>query len=631
MRRGTRGIVGLVLAAALFVLFNAWARRALPASRIDLTENGLFTLSEGSRRLVENLDEPVSLTLYYSEELGADIAPVRTYHERVRGLLQEFASASQGRVRLRLVDPEPFSEAEDAAVEAGLRGAMVEPGRPDVLYLGLVGTSSTDDREVVPFLHWNKEASLEYDIARLIYRLGTPVKPVIGVLSALPVDGRPAMPFPGAPPATPPWYMLDQLRSVFDVRVLPAELREIPAEVSVLLVVHPKDVSETTLYAIDQYVLGGGNALIFTDPYCEVDRPPEDPSNPYAAMMAPRLSDLPSLFSAWGLQMLPDRVAADRTRAMPVNAGSAARPTLVDYAPWLALDATNYAADEVILDDLGPLRMLSAGVLKPIEGASTVFTPLLFTGPEGMELPLEKVSFMPDPQRILDDYAPGGTPMALAARVRGQVASAFPNGAPLVEGEEPDGPREHLVTSKEPIDVVVVADVDLLSDETWIETVNILGMRQALISAANGDFVLRATDHLTGSSDLIGIRGRKGSSRPFTRLDELRQEAESRFLAKEQALEERLRETEQRLTALQSQKQDQSSLILSPEQAAEIERFRAEQVATRKQLRAVQHELNKDLDALEARVKFVNIGLVPLLVTLGALLALAVRRRGKAA
>lgn len=620
--KGSRTLLttgALVVAFVLFLFVNLIGNATLSGARLDLTREGLYTLSPGSRSLAAGLQEPVTLKLYYSSRQAADIPTLKTYADRVQGLLREFANASGGKLQLQIVDPEPFSETEDEAVAAGLQGALLKSG--ETIYFGLVATGSTDERSVVPFLDPERETSLEYDVARMIYKLGRPDKPVVALISGLPLEGEPALPFPGGSGQQPPWVVYEQLEEVFEVKRVELTAQALPEDTDLLLVVHPKGIADSLQYAIDQYVLRGGHALIFVDPHCERDLPPRDPSNPMAQFQAERASNLDKLFRAWGFQMPEDTVVGDRELAVRVQSGARNPPKEVDYILWLGLGREQVDKDDVVTADLGKMILASAGHLEPLEGATTQFQPVLRSTDQAMLVEQTKIQFMPDPDRLLAEYQPGGRVLTLAARVRGPCKSAFPDGrpqpAPPADGAEPPPePPEAagLAESTQPIEVMVVADADMLGDDLWVQMQNFLGQRMAIPIASNGDFVIHALDNLSGSNELISLRNRASFDRPFERIESIRKEAEQRLLAREQALQDELNQTERRLTELQSKKDDQSSLILSPEQKAEIDRFQEQRVATRKALRDVRHDLNKDIDRLEAWIKAVDIGAVPLLV-----------------
>ncbi len=623
----------LLAGAAAFLAVNLLADRALRGARADLTENGLYTVSPGSRSLVGRLDEPVTLRLYFSEAIAADIPNIRSYAQRVRGLLEEYAAASNGRVRVELLDPEPFSETEDAAVAAGIQGVPVNDVG-EQLYFGLEASGSTDEREVIAFLDPRREESLEYEISRIIHKLGRTRRPVLTVVSALPLAGQEAAPWMGQA-GSEPYYVYENLQDLYDVRPIQPAATELPAETELLLVAHPKGVSDELLYAIDQFVLRGGHALVFVDPFCETDRSQQDPNNPMSQFTADRASQLDRLFEAWGLEMKPGVIAGDRGTALTLPAGQRRQP--IAHVWYEQLTKDNLESADVVTANVPSILLSTPGILSRKDGATIELTPLFRTSPDAAELPTSTVQFMPDAEKVLAEFVPGGTPFTIAARVHGTVKTAFPGGrpgpgAPPAEGEpEPPGPDPDFVAeSTEPINVIVVADADILHDMFWVQREQIFGQDLAVVRSGNGDFVVGALDNLAGSNDLIAVRSRAATRRPFKVMEDLRKEAEQRFAAKEQALAEQLRQTERKLTELQTQKDAGSSLILSPEQTAEIERFQAERLATRKALRDVQFDLRKDIERLETWVKVVNIGLVPALLCVAALALLGWRRQRRA-
>ncbi len=630
----------LVVALILLLLLNILVDTTLTGARLDLTEGNLYTLSEGSKKIVRGLDEPITARLYFSDGLAAGLPELVSYAQRVRELLEEYESVSGGNLRLELVDPEPFSEAEDEAVAAGLRGAM-GPTR-EMIYFGLVISNSVDERELIPWFDMQRENLLEYDVSSLIHRVGSSEQPVVAIMSGLPIDGGPPAMFPGAPPPAPAWYIVDQAREFFDVRFVLPSAPEIPAETAVLMVVHPKEFPDEALYAIDQYVLGGGHALVFVDPYCEVDQPPQDPNNPMAAMMASRLSDLGPLFAAWGIEMVPDRVLGDRQFALQIRAGTPDRPEVVHYVLWLALQEGQFDTADAVTSQITRINLGTAGILRPLAGAATTTVPLIVSSDDAAEIEATKVQFMPDPKAMLREYVPTGEALAVAMRVRGPAETAFPGGlggsdddpdADASEDEAEAGEQAggHIERSERPINVIVAADVDMLTDRFWVQFQNFLGMRMVQQSANNGDFVINALENLSGSDDLISVRSRAGFSRPFVYMDELERQAEERFLEEEQKLQQKLSDTEQQINDLETQKGDGAAspgqVFLSPEQREAIDLFQAERIKIRKQLRNVQYALNKDIERLKAQLKLANIGLVPLLVLIAAVAQWSFRNR----
>ena len=627
---------GLAVAVVMFFTVNVLSHVAFRSARVDLTEQRLYTLTEGSRNILQGLDEPVTLRVYLSKKLAVELPGIQGYTNRVLELVQEYEQAAAGNLILHVIDPEPFSEEEDRAVGYGLRGVPLDAGNTQ-FYFGLVGTNATDDQELIPFFQQSREEFLEYDLTKLVYRLGNPKQKVVGLLSTLPVDGGPQMPFSQALGGSAPWMIMDSIRELMEVKVLDKAVTEIPEDVDVLMVVHPKRLGEPTLYAIDQFVLRGGRAVVFVDPHSEADRVLPNPQNPMG-MQAPRNSDLGRVFDAWGIELVDGKVVGDLPLAKKVNFQKQSRMMVADYPVWIDLTPRQLNAEDVVTAKLPNLTMASAGILRKKEDSETEWTPLMETDDQAMQIDAARLQFMPDVEGLLRDYRPEGETLVLAARLTGKVKTAFPDGRPeAADSEELENPGDdkeskphpHLAESADPINVIVVADTDMLQDRFWVQVQNFLGQRIGIPTSANNDFVTNALDNLTGSHDLISVRNRGSFSRPFTLVRAIQQEAEMQFRQKEQALQQRLKETERKIQELQSRKEDQTTVILSTEQEAALDGFRQELVTTRKELRNVQHELQKNIESLENVVKFLNIGLMPLVIAVGGVVfsAYTIRRR----
>jgi len=637
-------LAGLAAVLALFVGINLLSQAVFRSVRADLTQDKLYTLSAGTRAILASIDEPITIRLFYSESIATTIPVINMYGQRVREVLEEYAGFSGGKLKFEVIDPKPFSEEEDRAVQLGLQGVRV-PGTGDTLYFGVAGTNTTDDEAVLPFLMPDREAFLEYELTKLVHTLQHPKKPVIGLITGLPIEGRqPTDMFSAPTPDQQPWMIVEQARQLFDVRPLNmVSLTDIPEEIGVLLVVHPKGIGDDALYAIDQYLLKGGRAIFFVDPMSENDRPPSNPNNPMAVFTADRSSNLTKLFSAWGISIDEQKVVGDLDLAQTVNAGSQRQPEPVKYVAWLGVLPETMSKDDVVTAQLRNLNFAAAGAIVTAEDASVKVTPLVSTTKQSAMLERSDVQVFPNPKKILETFEGNGeTSFVLAARLSGNVKTAFPDGRPKpapVEGEEApadDASLEgHVAASAKPLNVIVVADADMLADNMWVEVQNFFGQRIANPLADNASFVINALDNLGGSDDLISVRSRGRFSRPFIKFEELQKAAETRFREKEQALEAKLKEAEERIQKLQGEKQPgQAALMLSAEQRAEIEKARQEQMSTRKELRAVQSQLREDVQSLERRIQLLNMGLMPLLVAviaagLGALQYLRRRSRAK--
>jgi len=649
---------GVVLAVVLLFAVNILASRLLGPVRIDLTEHRLFTPSEGTRAILTGLDEPVTLRFYLSKRELERAPGIGGYADRVRALLEEYERIADGKLTLRVVDPEPFSDEEDRAVGFGLRGVPLGLDE-GIFYFGLVGTNSVDDEEVIPFFTTEREQFLEYDVTKLVHNLSSPQQKVVGLLSSLPIEGSgPAMQAAMGAMAGPPWTVVDQIRQLFELRSLHPSLDEIPDDIDVLMLVHPQTLPREALYAIDQYVLRGGRVVAFADPYSEAQ---QEAMAMAGGMMPPtmsRRSEIDELLSAWGVT-LGDDVVADLALALKVRMEQSGRILTFDYPVWMNIAPSTFDQEDIVTGDLANLGFGTPGYLEPAEGATTTFTPLVTTTAGAAQFTTAQVAAVTtDPRDLLDDYAPQDRPYTVVARISGKVRTAFPDGRPKSEatrdedtsetaGEDVDGetaaegaeaeaaagPKAaHRSESAEDAQIIVVADADMLADRFWVVVQEFLGNRIAIPSAANGTLVINALDNLTGSGDLISVRNRGTFTRPFTRVAALRQQAERTFRAKEQELIAELTQTEGRLVELEESNQGDDALVLTDAQREEFVRFRQERVRIGKELREVRRQLRADIEALEAWLKFANIGLVPILIGLVGLTAglAQVRRRRNA-
>ncbi len=609
---------GILLAAVLAVALIIIGNNLFTGVRLDLTENKLFTLSPGSINIITGLYEPVSLDFYVSRKTMADFPQLVNYANRVRDLLEEYAAKSGGKIELTVIEPEPFSEEEDQAVASGLNGIAVNAAG-DRAYLGLVGVNSTDDEATIPFFQASREQALEYDITKLIYNLANPEKRVIGVMSALPLFGAPERGI------SQRWAIIDIMEEFFEVRNIGASADFIDEDIDVLMVVHPKGFTEQALFAVDQYLLRGGHAMLFVDPLAEGDNAEPDPANPY--VMPEMSSNLNIMLEGWGLEVDTSKIAADINLAMRVQTQGTRGPQETNYLPWLRLEAENLDQQDFSTSELNLIHMGTAGIIDRKEGAQIEFAPLIQTTSDSMRMERDLIFFQRDPNVMLSNFESGNTPLVLAARVSGTVPSAYPEGLFTEDEDEEAVPVEDIIKEGR-VDVVLVGDTDILADHFWIRTQNFFGVQIPQSIANNGDFVVNTLENLAGNTDLISLRSRGEFSRPFTVVEQIRRDAEAEFREQEQELQARLEETEQKIAQLQ-QEGGESALLLTEEQAAEIEKFRLEQIRTRKELRTVQHELQKNIERLGTQLKFINIGLIPLIIALLAVAAGFQRSRQK--
>ncbi len=610
----------LTLLLAAFLAVNILTTRALPSARLDLTQNNLYTLSPAGRAIARSPKEPITLTLFYSESLVRGQPQIQSAATRVIELLESFESASRGKIDLRIVDPEPFSEAEDDAVARGIRGVRIGP--EETLYFGLVGTNALDGRETIPYINAldpNAERFLEYEFAKLIHTLAEPDRPSVGVITSLPLLGTPPNPMTRSVGAGP-WQVITEIETTLDLRELEPDNEgniDIPEDIDVLMLAHPKNLSGQTLFAIDQFALKGGKILAFLDPHAEADPAgAPDPQNPMAALRAETSSDLGPLLEAWGVSMPTDRVAGDLTYALEVSTGGP-RGDIVPFVVYLALRGEAFDKDDPVLGRLGVVNMASAGMLSPIEGATTTFEPFITTTDQSAPVTADRIKLFPDPRAILNDFFPTEGTLALAARVTGDATTAFPDGPPTAANDADDETPEPLTANTAPLDITIVADADLLADRFWVRALSLGGLNLGYERIAdNGALVAGLLDRLAGSDDLLALRARGEFRRPFTRIEEMRRQAEAEFRAEEQRLEQQIEQTQQRINDLQLARTDDptASLVLSPEQQAELDRLEEQLVASRRQLRQVRLDLRRDIEALQTRLQLINTAAVPVLL-----------------
>jgi ABC-type uncharacterized transport system involved in gliding motility auxiliary subunit len=622
-KRSTLGGGTLVALALLFIGLTILFNYALRGWRLDLTQNHLYTTAPGTDRILKSIKEPINLYFFYSEKAAAQIPQLQTYGTRVREFLEELQARSGGNVRVHVVDPQPFSEDEDRANELGVKSVPVDAAGSQ-FFFGLAGTNSTDGHAAIEFFDPKKEQFLEYDVVKLIYTLANPKKPVVAWLSTIPMgeslDQRTGQ-------LRPAWALYAQAQQLFDIREIQANITKIDSDVNTLVIVHPKGLTPATQWAIDQYALRGGHILLFVDPVAEADPAGQgDPSNPMAGMGADKSSHFNTLLTDWGVNFDPKLVVADRGRALSVSMHQGEPPQ--QHIGILGLNSASFNSSDVVTAGLSNINVATTGFLTPSKGATTKFESILQSSTDAEPMPAERFAMLFDPATLLEGFKPTGQRYTIAARVTGNVKTMFPNGPPAGVTLAPG--QTALKVSVKPLNLIVFADTDLLSDFMWVHEQSLFGQQVAQAWASNGDLVLNSLDNLSGSSDLISVRGRATFTRPFERVEALRRIADDRFRAKEQELEQQLRETEDKLETLQSKRSDKSAIILTPEQEKELDRFQDEKVSIRKQLRQVRAGLDEEIKTLGTELKILNIVVVPFVFVVVVLLIAVGRRRRRA-
>jgi ABC-type uncharacterized transport system involved in gliding motility auxiliary subunit len=616
LSRRNYAIAAIALAAAVFLGVNIAIDATVTTAKIDLTDTHRFTLSDGTRNIINSLSEPVTLRFFFSKKTASEYAQTRAYAQRVRDLLREYASRSHGKIILEEVDPEPYTPSEDEASAAGITAVPTDTG--ESVYFGLVGSNRIDGREAIPYFSPEREGLLEYDLTTLIYRLSTPKKYKVAIISGLPLDtgagGIQAM----MAGRSRPYALYQELAQAYTTNMLQPDFTSIPAGTDVLMIVQPGALTDLQTYAIDQFVMKGGRALVFVDPDSELaQQGAMQPGQPAA------YSTLPRLFQSWGIGFDTTKEIGDLKLAQRVQLSRDGPP--MAYPVWLHLTADQFSEDDPVTANLRVINLGGAGSLRPLKNATTKFTSLMGSSDKAslLDVAETRLKAMTSPEEVASSVNPSGEEYIITARITGPAKTAFPHGAPA-------GATGQQVAGSSNVNVIVMADTDLFKDEFWVRVEQIYGKTVAAPFANNDAFVLGAIENLTGSADLISLRTRATNDRPFLRVREIQSDAEREFKQQEDALKARLTDTEQQLRALQAGGQGGVQAGLSAQQQKAIDAFKHELTEIRTQLRQVQHNLRQDVDALGDTLAFINIVVVPVLVAAFALVLAWIRRRRRA-
>ena len=670
-------LVGLALIAAA-LLFAVAVISLLPGWRLDLTEDRLFTLAPATRDIVSNLETPIELTFFYSDSATEDVPQIRTYATRVQELLGEIVIASNGRLTLSTIDPEPFSEDEDLANQFGIQPVPVTQGG-EAIYFGIVAAQPLTDgapetlriSETMPLIRPDQEPFLEYEFVKLITQAANPERTVVALLTELDVDGG----FdPGTQQMLQPWFVMDVIRQLYEVRRISALDEEIGEDVDIVMLVHPGELSQQMLYAIDQHLMRGGEAMVFLDPNADslVTRSPQGILVP-----AGMSSDLPGLLEAWGVEYDSGKVLADSDLALRVSMGQGSRPE--PHLGMLGIQRDNLDGDDIITSRLETINISSAGVIAQAGGAGTLFEPLMQSSPNSMLMEAALVQDLAEPAALFENFAPSPESYTLAARISGVLDSAFPDGPPPPEVEEEvsDGEAEadtesaadeseaetadtdtatdadsvaeteladtdtepveveeaapHLARSETPVNILLFADTDMMTDRMWVQVARFLGQRIPQPFADNGDLIVNALDNLAGGASLASIRSRGTYSRPFSRVIEMQREADDRLREEESVLLARLAETEAEIARLSQNGEGDPLDVIAPEIQAEIDQFNQEMIDTRRRLRDVRFQLTEDIERLGSNLRWINTLLMPALLSVLVLATFFLRSRRRRA
>lgn len=597
--------VGLVALLLLLVAVNFLVSRA-PA-RADLTEGDIYTLSEGTRKILRELRSPVKVKLYMSQGEAVPV-PLRGFAQRVEDLVREFKQAAGSNLVVERYHPRPDSEEEDAAQLEGIEPQQLFSG--EQFYLG-IAVSQLDRKQAIPAVSPQRERLLEYDLIRAIARVGSAERPKIGLMAGLPVMGEKFNPFTRQ--SSDPWVLANELKRDFEVKEVPMSAKEIDKDINVLLLIHPRDAQPQTEYALDQFVLRGGKLIAFVDPYAYFDQQPTMPGIP----PQPSSSTLPTLFKAWGVAMNPDKVISD----VVFGSGGGQR-----YTPTvLSLNRTAFNRDDVVASQIETLLYAFGGAFEVKPSDSLRVTELVKSSPDSMLV--DNADATKSGDEATKAFKPSGNALPLALRLTGKFKTAFPEG--VKDGDKPVPNTPQLRESASENSVILVADVDLLADGAAVDIQEVFGRKVVVPSNGNLAFALGMVEQLAAGDELISLRSRTAAFRPLTVVRELEAEAQKQYFGKIQALEEELQKTTAKLQELQKSQgaPGKAGQILSSEQQAELERFRKTVAETRLELKEVRRNLRQDAESLAFWTKVVNIALMPLLVALAGLMVALIRRR----
>ena len=615
-------IIGIFVSIVFLFSLNILSSLEIRTSQIDLTENKLYTLSEGTKEVIKEIDEPITFKLYYSPTFG-EISPSHgNYFKRVKELLENFALASNGKIILNLINPLSFSIEEDEAVKFGIQGIPLDQSG-ELGYFGMAAINSTDDKKTVPFFNPQREQFLEYDLTRLVYELAEPKKMKVGLITSLLIESDPMLQYK-------PWPIMDQIKQFFDVKSIDMKAIQIDQDIDILLLVHPKIMDENLMYAVDQFVMRGGRLLVFLDPQNE------------SARMTPRAppgagsSELTKLFKNWGIIFDEDKFVGDRTRAIRVQAPVDGREIIADYLSWGVYDKRALNSDDVVTGELSTISVASAGSLSLADDSKLKMVSLIKTSKIAQRIDAKLVRGQINPEAILKQFKSEDREFTLAARFSGKVVTAFPEGPPHnVKQDEKKSNSDkklvkrmpHIKEAKKDLQMIVMADTDLLTSRFWVQQQEFFGKTIYTPVSNNADFLINSLENLSGSQALISLRSRGLSVRPFHKIQDLKNNAEDKYRQTEQQLSSKLKELQGKLQGLGLKDKGDAKVILTSAQQKVFNQFRAEMLDVRKQLRDVQLALRQDIDKLDTRLKVLNIWIMPILISLAAIILAIIRRR----
>ena len=590
--------LSVFLSILIFFSINVITNNILSSARVDFTENKLYSLSNGTISLLKDLKEPIHIRLFVSSNLVKDVPQLSTYANRVETILQTYSNISNGKITLEIIDPKPFSDAEDRAVGMGINSFNAME-MSDALYFGLAATNSTIGQKNIPIFSPERETFLEYDLTSLISDLSQIEKPVISIIDNLGLNADTRI-------GKPEQQILKQMKEMFQVEKIDENSNKLNKNTKVLMIIHPKFLSDETLYMIDQWVLNGGATLIFLDPYAETEISRQQGMPP----MNPR-SNLKKLLDTWGIKFDNKKAVLDSEFGFRISRNINGRDIQVTNYPWLNIRGEGLNKNESSLSNLSTIVMTTAGSFELIDDKSVLEPIIISSQKSGLGDAQKAGDPKGDPRDLLPNIKSDNQNLTVAGWVKSNLNTSF--------RDKKNKDDNQLLKSSKKSNILLVADVDMLMDRNW------LTQRGAF--ANNGDFVLNVMEKMVGGNALSDLRGKSTSWRPFEKIIALEKIAEEKFLIEEQMLAKKLKGMEDKIRNL-TQNNDEDSDILSPETIKAIDGFKTEMMTTRSQLRNVKFDLRRDVETLKKWIISINVAILPIIFA-GFALILSLRRKRK--
>jgi len=593
MKRKLLSLTSIVILVLVVILINGICRNVLRGWTIDLTEDSLYSLSAGSKNILKNLKEPITLKYFFSKTEGAEQSWLMMYGERVQDLLREYGKASKGKVNVEVYDPVQDSEAEEWAERYGL--AAVDTPRGSKIFLGLVAINSQGEEQVIPIFNFARESFLEYDITRIIANAATEKKPIIGIVTPIDIFGAMSGVEQTQGQGRESWFAFKQLSQFAEVRKIPLDVKEIAQDINLLVLFHPTGLTPEMLFAIDQFVMRGGRLIAFVDPFTQIE------------LLLPKIgnqlqtfydgSNLNDLTKKWGVELIQDKVVGDLRNATEVTSSHSQLPQ--PFVLWNTFRGKNLNQTDLVTGSLDNLLMAWVGALKITQTEGVEITPLVISSSETQLVDKNQYSENGgEPDYLLRNFIPTGEVYNLAVRIRGKLKSNF-TAPPLGEEANNSNLSEPVLTeSVDESNVIIVADADMLTERFSLSIRDFYGTMLATPINDNLNFFFNAVENLLGSNDLIGIRSRGIYARPFEIVTRMEIEAQQKWQQQELILQSQINELNMRLQTLQSQNSGTETPALSPEILREIKSFREERATVQKQLRDVRRNLRENIESL---------------------------------